>query len=291
MGTRSYIGLQIEEDEYLTIFCHYNGYPDDNGAILAEHYDKQEKVESLIQLGDLYFLRSKLEPNPDLPHNHSTPQPNVTIAYNRDEGWSDCEAVHKTLDELNQSTCQHIQNVSVEDVGSFENLEDAYAAGYRLCRHCSPIAKLYRKESDVLQGYCQSHAASVFFKDRFIGISTPISDWRIIPSGKGNEVVLYHKNTLGDKKTGPVPGYHLQRVSQNTISGYLEYISDHDLYRNMHPLYPVQSKKNSPPPMKGTKRYRKEQKRAAKKARRQSIAHVLTLIENLDTQARVARSM
>ena len=186
---------------------------------------------------------------------------------------------------------KHIQNVSVEDVGSFENLEDAYAAGYRLCRHCSPIAKLYRKESDVLQGYCQSHAASVFFKDRFIGISTPISDWRIIPSGKGNEVVLYHKNTLGDKKTGPVPRYHLQWVSQNTISGYLEYISDHDLYRNMHPLYPVQSKKNSPPPMKGTKRYRKEQKRAAKKARRQSIAHVLTLIENLDTQARVARSM
>ena len=122
-------------------------------------------------------------------------------------------------------------------------------------------------------------------------ISTPISDWRIIPSGKGNEVVLYHKNTLGDKKTGPVPRYHLQWVSQNTISGYLEYISDHDLYRNMHPLYPVQSKKNSPPPMKGTKRYRKEQKRAAKKARRQSIAHVLTLIENLDTQARVARSM
>lgn len=71
---------------------------------------------------------------------------------------------------VHQSTCQHIQNVSVEDVGSFENLEDAYAAGYRLCRHCSPIAKLYRKESDVLQGYCQSHAASVFFKDRFIGI-------------------------------------------------------------------------------------------------------------------------
>ena len=31
---------------------------------------------------------------------------------------------------VHQSTCQHIQNVSVEDVGSFENLEDAYAAGY-----------------------------------------------------------------------------------------------------------------------------------------------------------------
>lgn len=73
-------------------------------------------------------------------------------------------------------------------------------------------------------------------------------------------------------------------------AGHSELLSEHH-YRNMHPLYPVQSKKNSPPPMKGTKRYRKEQKRAAKKARRQSIAHVLTLIENLDTQARVARSM
>ena len=61
---------------------------------------------------------------------------------------------------VHQSTCQHIQNVSVEDVGSFENLEDAYAAGYRLCRHCSPIAKLYRKESDVLQGYCQHQSAT-----------------------------------------------------------------------------------------------------------------------------------
>ena len=72
MGTRSYIALQIEEDEYLTIFCHYNGYPDDNGAILAEHYDKQEKVESLIQLGDLYFLRA--QPRSASQSQHPTAQ-------------------------------------------------------------------------------------------------------------------------------------------------------------------------------------------------------------------------
>lgn len=189
---------------------------------------------------------------------------------------------------VHRSLCAHIQNVCVEDVGSFESLEEAYAAGYRLCRHCSPIAKLYRKESDALQGYCQSHAAAVFFKDRFIGISTPVSDWRIVPSGNGDEVVLYHKNTLGNEKKGPVPGYHLQRVSQDTITGYLEYISDHDFYRNMHPLYPATPKKNSPPPMKGTKRYRKEQKKAAKRAKRQSVAYVLNLIDSLQTQNHVA---
>ena len=53
MGTRSYIALQIEEDEYLTIFCHYNGYPDDNGAILAEHYDNApgHTAQKLLRLG------------------------------------------------------------------------------------------------------------------------------------------------------------------------------------------------------------------------------------------------
>ena len=84
-----------------------------------------------------------------------------------------------------------------------------------------------------------------------------------------------------------------EKLKSVQVRHYVEWLGrdSHCGYRNMHPLYPVQSKKNSPPPMKGTKRYRKEQKRAAKKARRQSIAHVLTLIENLDTQARVARSM
>lgn len=192
---------------------------------------------------------------------------------------------------IHSAACAHIQNVCVDDIGSFETLEEAYAAGYRLCRHCSPIAALYRKESDTLQDYCQSHAASIFFKDKFIGISTPISDWRIVPSGNGNEVVLYHKNTLSTEKTGPVPGYHLQRVSQDTIFGYLEYISDHDFYRNMHPLYPIHSKKNSPPPMKGTKRYRKEQKRAAKKAKWQSVANVISLIDSLQISGQSACAM
>lgn len=136
-----------------------------------------------------------------------------------------------------------------------------------------------------------TQTASIFFKDKFIGISTPISDWRIVPSGNGNEVVLYHKNTLSTEKTGPVPGYHLQRVSQDTIFGYLEYISDHDFYRNMHPLYPIHSKKNSPPPMKGTKRYRKEQKRAAKKAKWQSVANVISLIDSLQISGQSACAM
>ena len=53
MGTHSIIAKQIGEDKYLTIFCHYNGYPDDNGATLLKHYNTPERVDALFALGDL----------------------------------------------------------------------------------------------------------------------------------------------------------------------------------------------------------------------------------------------
>ncbi|WP_155817557.1 hypothetical protein [Anaerotruncus colihominis] len=41
---------------YLTIFCHLNGYPDDNGKVLADHYNIPEQVDRLLALGDLHSL-------------------------------------------------------------------------------------------------------------------------------------------------------------------------------------------------------------------------------------------
>lgn len=62
MGTHSIIAKQIGEDKYLTIFCHYNGYPDDNGATLLKHYNTPERVDALFALGDLEILREKQSP-------------------------------------------------------------------------------------------------------------------------------------------------------------------------------------------------------------------------------------
>ena len=56
MGTRSYIARQIGDDQYLTIYCQLNGYPEDTGATLVKHYDTSEKVNALLALGDLYYL-------------------------------------------------------------------------------------------------------------------------------------------------------------------------------------------------------------------------------------------
>ena len=100
MSTRSIIAKQVGEDKYLTIFCHYNGYPDDNGATLLKHYNTPERVDALLALGDLEFLREKIEPTPQMPHTADVPQPGVTVAMRRDMDLSGCEAVVMTREEL-----------------------------------------------------------------------------------------------------------------------------------------------------------------------------------------------
>lgn len=113
MGTRSYIAKQIGSDQYLTIFCHFNGYPEENGAVLVQHYNTPEKVDALLALGDLYYLREKTDPDPGVPHDHNNAQPGVTIAYHRDEGWSECAAAIKTLEEIDDPGSDGIEFIYV----------------------------------------------------------------------------------------------------------------------------------------------------------------------------------
>ena len=74
MGTRSYIAKQIGDDQYLTIFCQLDGYPEETGATLVKYYDTPEKIDALLALGDLYYLREKLAPNSGR-HDFNAPQP------------------------------------------------------------------------------------------------------------------------------------------------------------------------------------------------------------------------
>lgn len=66
MGTRSIIAM-VDNDGLLTtvsaISCHYNGYPEHNGAILSRDYTNPNKVRKLISLGNLDCLGSKIEPD------------------------------------------------------------------------------------------------------------------------------------------------------------------------------------------------------------------------------------
>src|SRR5690606_40611109 len=70
--------------------CHWDGYLSNNGAILLEHYNTAERVEKLLDLGDLSSLGQEL--STDEPHSYDNPADGVCIAYGRDRGETDMEA-------------------------------------------------------------------------------------------------------------------------------------------------------------------------------------------------------
>ena len=83
MSTRSHIGIQNEDGSLDVIYCHWDGYPAHNGAILLHHYQDQEKIRELIALGDISSLAKAVKPT-SKEHNFESPQEGVVVAYGRD---------------------------------------------------------------------------------------------------------------------------------------------------------------------------------------------------------------
>jgi len=53
MGTRSRIGIELTDGSILSAYHHWDGYPEWLGRILQTHYNTREKVEELIDGGDM----------------------------------------------------------------------------------------------------------------------------------------------------------------------------------------------------------------------------------------------
>ena len=53
MGTRSRIGIQLQDDSILSAYHHWDGYPEWLGRILTTHYNSREQVAELIDGGDM----------------------------------------------------------------------------------------------------------------------------------------------------------------------------------------------------------------------------------------------
>jgi hypothetical protein len=56
MSTRSRVGLELADGSILSIYSHYDGYPEWAGRILRTHYNTREKVEALVDGGDVSCL-------------------------------------------------------------------------------------------------------------------------------------------------------------------------------------------------------------------------------------------
>ena len=61
MSTRSRIAIEKQDGTVESIYCHFDGYLSHNGEILQEHYSTKEKMEKLIELGDISQLGDTLE--------------------------------------------------------------------------------------------------------------------------------------------------------------------------------------------------------------------------------------
>ena len=53
MGTRSRIGIELQDNSIVSVYCHYDGYPAFNGRVLRDNYDTVEKVKELIDGGNM----------------------------------------------------------------------------------------------------------------------------------------------------------------------------------------------------------------------------------------------
>lgn len=65
MSTRSRIGLELADGSILSVYHHYDGYPEWLGTKLNEHYTTKQSVSELIDGGDMSVcLDDDGNPNP-----------------------------------------------------------------------------------------------------------------------------------------------------------------------------------------------------------------------------------
>jgi hypothetical protein len=95
MGTRSRIGV-MHGSKCKSVYCHWDGYLEHNGAILLEHFDSS-KANELVGLGDLSSLRPEIgvkHPfsclDPEAGSDYEQRYGNMCTFYDRDRGETEC---------------------------------------------------------------------------------------------------------------------------------------------------------------------------------------------------------
>ena len=112
MATRSNIGIVNSDGSVTGIYCHWDGYPENNGKLLLNHYNNTAIVYELMDLGNLSYLAENLYCD-DNNHSFENPADKVCVAYGRDRGEKNVEF-------------KYFDNIS-----EFEKFADNTAADYQ----------------------------------------------------------------------------------------------------------------------------------------------------------------
>ena len=91
MATRARIALQLTEDSFLSVYHHWDGYPQWLGVTLNKKFNTREKVAELIDGGDISCCDSDTDWNLEKVENH--------VQYYNDRGDKTEPALHLNIDD------------------------------------------------------------------------------------------------------------------------------------------------------------------------------------------------
>ena len=92
MGTRSTIALEFADGTVQQVYCHWDGYLDNNGAILQANYMDPFKVKQLLALGGFSSLRETVEETKETAyHSARGEELHVNKYKNADEYFAECQ--------------------------------------------------------------------------------------------------------------------------------------------------------------------------------------------------------
>ena len=93
MATRSRIGLQLTDDAILSVYHHWDGYPQWLGVTLNKKFNTREKVAELIDGGDI----SCCDSDTDWDNNKVDEQ---HVLYYNDRGDNTTPELHDNIDDF-----------------------------------------------------------------------------------------------------------------------------------------------------------------------------------------------
>jgi hypothetical protein len=118
MGTRSNIAKKLPGGTFKVIYCHWDGYPSNNGKLLLDHYTDEKKLDALLALGDISNLAEEIgtKHNFDWRSKHLDRESvafqrydKMVNAYGRDRGEKDIAArIVATRDEVFQEEYAYV---------------------------------------------------------------------------------------------------------------------------------------------------------------------------------------
>ncbi len=103
MSTNSHIAVKQQDGSVLRVYCHWDGYLEWNGKILALYYNSPELAQLLVTFGDISSLDKHISPSGNT-HTFNNREPGVTVFYGRDRGEQVRHAVKfNTFEEFKRS--------------------------------------------------------------------------------------------------------------------------------------------------------------------------------------------